>query len=133
MAAEAQRYLEGFRWCGSVRASYMGIAIPGVVGVFLHEIRPKTADADEWVWTVTGDLPPAYIATEDAPTAAAALEGYVGEMRRWVEAVNLGQSIDDLIPVNAPASPEYAAKLESRLAFLEEEVIPEYEDEERDS
>jgi hypothetical protein len=54
-------------------------------------------------------------------------------MRRWVEAVNLGQSIDDLIPVNAPASPEYAAKLESRLAFLEEEVIPEYEDEERDS
>lgn len=116
-----------------MRASYMGIAIPGVVGVFLHEIRPKTADADEWVWTVTGDLPPAYIATEDAPTAAAALEGYVGEMRRWVEAVNLGQSIDDLIPVNAPASPEYAAKLESRLAFLEEEVIPEYEDEERDS
>jgi len=127
MVDDAKRYVERFKWCEAVLESYAGITIPGVVAVLLHKIRPTTPEADEWLWTVTGDLPPAYIVVDDAPNAPAALEGYVGEMRGWVEAVKTGQPTEGLIPVNADATEEFASMLESRLAFIEDRIIPEYD------
>lgn len=128
-AAAAQTYLRDFRWCGGIVASYAGIAVPGIVMVVLHKIVPLEGGVDEWLWTVTGDLPPAYIVTDDAENPEQALEGYVGEMRAWIEAVRFRQSIDDLIPVNAPATPEFASMLEARLDILERNLLGEREDE----
>ncbi len=129
LARRASEFLGEFRWCRSVRACYAGIAIPGVVGVFLMQIEPAEAGVDEWLWVVVGDLPPAYIITDDAPSPPAALESYIGEMRAWVEAVRLGQPIEELIPVNVPPTPAYATMLDSRLSFLEANVLA--DDEER--
>lgn len=81
LAAEAESYLKGFSWCKAILASYAGILEPGIVGVFLHHIEPTTPEADKWLWSVVGDLPPAYLVTDEAQTPAEALEGYVGEMR----------------------------------------------------
>jgi len=51
------------------------------------------------------------------------LRGYVEEMESWVEAVRLGTSIDDLIPVSASPTREHADMLAGRLAFLREHLI----------
>jgi hypothetical protein len=61
---------------------------------------------------------------EGNPTAASALEGYMFEMTKWVEAIEQGKSVEDLIPVNAPPTAEYADPLRRRLDFLRSEILP---------
>jgi hypothetical protein len=73
---------------------------------------------------IVGDLPPAYIVTEENPTPAAALEAYIDEMMDWVSAVEQGDSTEELIPVNAPATIEYAKQLRNRLEFLRSTILP---------
>jgi len=70
------------------------------------------------VWVVVGDLPPAYLAHEVDDSWQDALRGYVEEMSVWVEAARSGSSLDDVIPVNVPPTPEYADMLASRLDFI---------------
>ena len=123
MYHEAREYVEGFTWCAGIRNSYFGMGTGDVFAVFLFEIEPAGRGADRWIWVIVGDLPPAYIATELCPNPAAALDGYTGEMERWVAAARSGQSVADLIPVNAPATPEYVDMLESRLRFLDTEIL----------
>ena len=120
---EARTYLGGFSWCESITDEYFGIGVGGIVAVFLFKIRPATADADEWLWVVVGDLPPAYIVTDEARNPAAALDAYIGEMERWAEAVEKGDAVEDLIPVNVPPTLENAQRLRKRLAFLDREVL----------
>lgn len=101
----------------------MAVAIPGVIAFFLFNIVPNAPDIDEWLWVVVGDLPPAYLVTDDAKTVNNALKAYIYEMRRWTQAVSEGKSTDDLIPVNVQPTIEAAKRLEERLAFLESEVL----------
>ena len=128
MLREASTYLESFRWCKTIKAAYMGIGIAGVVGVFLFRIQPAKPDVDEWVWVIVGDLPPAYITVEDAPNPASALDAYIGAMEGWVKAAKTGKSVEDVIPVNVPATRENAEQLESRLRFLDREILAHYQD-----
>lgn len=108
---------------------YAEIAVAGVVGVFLCYIEPEAHEnVDEWLWVVVGDVPPAYLVTDDAPTSTGALEAYIVEMQTWVAAVNAGKSVDDLIPVSVPPTKEHAAMLQTRLAFLRSRILPEYAD-----
>ncbi len=123
---EAIAYICSFDWCGGVTESYFGLGVGGVVAVFLFKIVPKRSDVDEWLWVVVGDLPPAYLVTDDNPTPVLALEAYIAEMSDWVTAVEMGQPVDDIIPVNVPATPDNARQLRERLKFLREEVIPLY-------
>jgi hypothetical protein len=123
---QASEYLESFAWCGGIKAAYMGIGVGGVVGVFLFKITPIGEDVDEWVWVVVGDLPAAFITAEDAPNPACALDAYIGAMEKWVEAARTGASVNDLIPVNVPASPENAQRLDARLRFLDKEILANY-------
>lgn len=126
MLREASTYLESFRWCRAIKAAYMGIGIAGVVGVFLFRIQPAEPEVDEWVWVIGGDLPPAYITVEDAPNPACALDAYIGAMEEWVKAAKAGRSSEDIIPVNVPATQENAEQLESRLRFLDREILANY-------
>jgi hypothetical protein len=109
--------------------------VGGVVVVLLFRIVPAREDVDEWLWVVVGDVPPAYLVTDDAPNPASALDGYIGEMERWVAAVRAGQPVDDLIPVGtvdgaAQLEPtvERADEIESRLRFLTEEILVHHAD-----
>jgi hypothetical protein len=122
MIREAETFLSGFRWCLEVRELYVGLAFPGVVAVFLMRIIPSE-DADEWLWVVVGDVPPAYLVLDDAPTSADALRGYIEQMDRWVAAVKVGDSTDGIIPVNTAPTSEAADALETRLRLLEVGVL----------
>jgi len=124
LAEVATAFVERFRWCRSIRKRRFAFGVADIVGVFLFEIDPASEAIDNELWVVVGDLPSAYLVTDDAPDAHGALEGYIYEMRRWVSAARLGESVHELIPVNVPGTPEWAEELDQRLQFLEEHIVP---------
>jgi hypothetical protein len=69
---------------------------------------------DRWLWTITGDVPPAYLVTDDARKPREALEGYVFEMRRWVRKVRAHKDLTDVIPVDVP--PQRSTPTSSKVA-----------------
>lgn len=128
MLREATLYITSFTWCSEIKESYMGIGIGKVVAVFLFRIQPARVDVDEWVWVIVGDIPPAYITAENAPNPATALDGYIGAMQKWIEAVKQRKPVEDLIPVNIPPTPEWAEALERRLKFFDEKILINYQE-----
>lgn len=127
MYREAKEFLQFYDWCAEIKESFVGMVHPGIVAVFLFHIVPLKADIDDWVWVIAGDLPPAYITTDECPNPATALDGYIGAMLEWVDAAQKGGSVASLIPVNLPATRENALKLKTRLDFLDSRILPEYE------
>lgn len=123
MLGEAKTYIQSFDWCLSVEEAYLGIGLPGIIAIFLFNIRPSRSEIDEWLWIVVGDMPPAYLSVIDSPNPASALDSYIGAMEDWVKAVREGDSVDHLIPVNVPPELEWANKLDSRIKFLDEKIL----------
>ena len=113
-------------WCGGIEKAYVGIVQSDIVCVFLFKIRPAKPEVDEWLWVVVGDLPSAYLVCDNSPHPALALEGYVEEMSRWVDAVEKGQPVDDLIPTRVDPTPKYAQMLKIRLEIIEEYLMREF-------
>jgi len=126
MANEAEQFLASFQWCESIKESFFGAGIGGIAAVFLFHIIPAKPHVDEWLWVVVGDIPPAYLVIETNTTPAEALEAYIEEMRRWVDLAYRGQTSADVIPVNVPATPEWANNLSERLKMLESVVLPQF-------
>jgi|ERR1035438_918715 hypothetical protein len=124
MATEACDFICAQEWCDHVDHQYLAYGVGGVVAVFLFQIAPRFEEVDTCLWVIVGDLPPAYIVAEDNPTAADAIDAYCSEMKAWVEAVEKGESVADMIPVNAPATRDYAGQLNGRLEFLRSKILP---------
>ena len=124
MASKAHRYISNFVWCRSVREVYFGDGYGGIVAVFFFQIEPSRPEVDEWLWVVVGDLPSAYLVTDNCKTPSQTLERYIDVMSEWVELAREGRSSEDVIPVNAPATPESAKMLEGRLTVLREKIVP---------
>lgn len=122
MLAEARGFLSAFNWCQRIEESYFGFGYAGIVAVFLFRIIPARTGVDDWLWVVVGDLPFAYLVTEGSLTPDLAVDGYICEMSRWVQAAMDGQPVKDLIPVNVPPTQENAEALERRLGALREIV-----------
>jgi hypothetical protein len=125
LTGRALTFVQGFTWLREVKETYVGAIFPGIIGIFLLRIEPTREGVDEWTWVIVGDVPPAYITCEDAAVPWEALDGYIGALEPWIAAVRAGQAVDKLMPVNAPATEEYASQLETRLKFLDERIIPE--------
>jgi hypothetical protein len=121
-ARQAATFVEGFAWCRRITACTLGFAVAGVLGVFRVDLEPE-AGADPTVWTVVGDVPPAYLYFESGDSWRDALHGYVEEMRAWVQAAHSGADVSELIPVNVPPTPRHAAMLASRLDFIERNFL----------
>ena len=126
MYAEARSFIEFFDWCDAVVSAYVGFVYPGVVGVFLFQIKPARPQIDEWTWVVVGDLPPAYITCEESPNPATALDSYLGAMQDWVDAAKNGKSVDGLIPVNVEPTESNAERLRVRLQYLDAHILSGY-------
>jgi len=120
MNEEAKSFLLGFKWCSDIRRSFFGDGFGGIIAAFLIELIPASAQVDEWLWVVVGEVPPAYLVTDEIPDAASALETYVDLMNEWVDAVESGLPTSDLIPVNAPPTVETATLLKRRLDTIEQ-------------
>lgn len=133
MADQAQGYLLSHKWCRSIRRGYFERGVAGILAVFYFEIEPD--NADDAVWVIVGDIPPAYMDTESCATGVEALDAYMDCMSEWVEAVRAGRQVDDLIPVGYVDSgrpmdptPATAEMLAQRLETIKEMVIPWFAD-----
>jgi hypothetical protein len=124
MLENARQYLLSFSWCKSILDAYFGNGVGGVIAIFLFHIESTRADVDEWLWVVIGDIPPAYLVPDTCKNPSQALEGYIHEMRKWVDLAKQGCSSPEVIPVNVPSTPEWAANLEGRLGTLEQHLLP---------
>jgi hypothetical protein len=78
MAEEARQYLLSFNWCKAIQKGWFGWGLGGIAAVFLFEIDPATPDVDKVLWVVVGDLPPAYMVTDELPTPLDALRNVCG-------------------------------------------------------
>jgi len=125
---EAQSFLNNKKWCNAIEDGFLGLWVEGILAVFKFIIVPVSDDIDKELWVIVGDIPPAYLVTDYAPDSTSALKIYVEEMHLWVEAVLKGKSIDNLIPVNVPATRDNAKNLEKRLDFIFNKIIPIYKD-----
>jgi hypothetical protein len=123
LARRAEQFLAGLRWCRRVIEAELAWAAGDTLGVFRMRVDPAREDIADVVWVITGDLPPAYLTYEPHHTWQDAVRQYTDEMQRWVEAAKGGASVSHLLPVNVPPTPEYAARLESRLVFLRTHVL----------
>jgi hypothetical protein len=122
-AKEAHSFMAAFAWCRSIRKLCFAGGFSHVA-VFLCEVENSADPADDQLWVVVGDLPPAYLVIDDSPDLKGALLSYVYEMRLWVDAAKKGKSVRGCIPVNVPATLENARLLASRLDFIEKEYVP---------
>jgi hypothetical protein len=122
LAAEARAFLAAQRWVHQVLDGRVGIAIPGVLGVFQFDLEARP-EVPSPLWVVVGDLPSAYLPGDDLPSWEAALDGYVWEMQRWVDAVRAGESVDELIPTGVAPTVEHADVLASRLEFIRQRIL----------
>jgi hypothetical protein len=131
MLREAEAYLRSFSWCGDVLSSFFGGGVGGIFAVFLFNIRPAKPEVGTWIWIVVGDIPSAYLPIEDAKTPTEVFNAYLWGMSKWVELARQGRSgtADDSVPpVNVPATPEWAEKLEKRLNSLRLIIQPFFDD-----
>jgi hypothetical protein len=128
MALEARNYISSFSWCRSIREAYFGDGYGGIIAVFFFRIEPDQPEVDEWLWVLVGDIPPAYLVVDDCKTPSEALDGYIREMSKWVKSAKQGKSSKRVIPVNTPATPEFAEMLERRLKVLRETVVPAFKE-----
>ena len=115
---EAEDEMNFYNWCKEIKASYVGLFYPGILGVFLFHIEPNRPDVDDLIWVIVGDLPPLYLTTDDCPDAVSVLNVYIDIMSEWASAAVDGSSIDELPPINVPAIPENGLAMFSRLEML---------------
>lgn len=120
---KASEFLSGHSWCAGLRESYFAFGMGGIIGIFLFRIVPR-GDADEWLWTIVGDLPPVYLDVVATKNAAEALTAYCILMRDWATAVNERRDLSEEYPVDAPPTPNNAKALLSRVDFLKKEFLP---------
>jgi len=121
MSKEAEAYLRSFSWCGNVFSSFFGGGVGGIFAVFLFNIHPSRPGVGSWIWIIVGDIPSAYLPLVDAKSPAEVFKTYMLGMTKWVELARQGRegtADDGVPPVNVPATPEWADKLEHRLHSL---------------
>ena len=130
MLEQAKIYIKSFSWCDSIVSSHFAGGVGEVFAIFLFRINSSRSDVDAWEWVFVGDVPSAYLPLEDATSRLAAFETYIEGMNRWVILARQGrepQPEDHCPPVNVPAIPEWADKLESRLRTLSDVIRPFFE------
>jgi hypothetical protein len=131
MSQDAEAYLRSFSWCKEVSGSFFGGGVGGIIAVFLFNICPARPAVGSWIWIIVGDIPSAYLPLEDAASPAEVFKTYLGGMSKWVGLAREGRSgtaNDGIPPVNVPATPEWAEKLEQRLHSLRLIVQPFFDD-----
>jgi hypothetical protein len=127
MSEDAKRYISSFSWCKTVIDSYYGGGVGGIFAVFFFHIRPGRRSVDPWIWTMVGDIPSAYLPLTDCHSPAEAFETYVRGMSKWVDLARNGKTgtaRQGVPPVNVPATPEWAEKLNKKLEGLKHIIKP---------
>lgn len=131
-AKNAEDFLLSHSWCKETICGHLAFGWEEFIGIFLFQIIPNRANVDDTLWVISGGSPPAYIVYEENPLPSDALSGYIYEMRRWIKAVNAGESVENLMPVRINDSFElvsptkgFVELIDTQIKFIEIELMPE--------
>jgi len=124
LANEAESFLQGHKWCKTIKNKWFVEGWENLVMIFYFEIIPNSKNVDDFVWVIVGDLPPAYIDIESASNPLEVIETYTDIMSDWVECVKNGLSIENCYPINVPPQKDYAEMLEIRIKLIRENILP---------
>lgn len=127
MFDEAVDFIQSHDWAPPIDDIRIAYGIGGVIAVFFVRLREPIADDDDALWVIVGDLPSAFMVTDDISNAPDALQAYCELMDDWVAAVLHGHSLDQVFPVRAAPTRDHAEMLASRMRFIREEIIPDAE------
>ena len=124
MLESATNYVKSFPWCPPIQSRFMALGIGGVVGVFLFRFSDAIKNTDDKeLWVVCGDLPSAYLVTEDLSNGKAALREYCNLMQGWIDVVMARGDLAEVYPVDASPTIENAKALKKRIDFIQMELL----------
>jgi hypothetical protein len=132
LADKPNEFLDTFSWAKARKNRWVAYFVPAVIRIFLVELDPQDRDVDQFIGVIVGDLPPAYLSPVYAKSPKDALDGYMGEMSAWADAVAKGESTADLIPVNGAPTMANVELLRRRIDFLGREIFPDLLEESTD-
>ncbi|PWK80614.1 uncharacterized protein DUF4826 [Mucilaginibacter oryzae] len=128
MYREAIGYLQSFIWCRAVKDCFLYTNLGSVFCIFLFEIENTQSTNDNFLWVITGDIPPMYLDVHGCLTTRSAIKSYIALAKQWVENVKNGKSLTDCYPLNAAPTIELAKMLEKRIAFIEYTLMDNVDD-----
>jgi hypothetical protein len=126
MAINARKYLSNFNWCPQIKTIYFADGIGGVIAVFLVELDNDIDLNDKFLWVIVGDLPSAYLVTDDIQNPRQALISYCEIMNDWIKAVMSNKGIENTFPVPIEPTKVNAQFLANRLAYVRENILPSF-------
>ncbi len=126
LSVEAQNYLASFAWCDAILNGWLVKDWGYMLCIFYFEINPTYgSEADNFVWVVVGDIPPAYVDIKSANTELEVLKVYVDLMEAWIDKVRDGKSVKECFPIHVEPTLKYADMLSSRVKIIKSDFIPE--------
>ncbi|HEY0030786.1 MAG TPA: hypothetical protein VGC65_08515 [Bacteroidia bacterium] len=126
LSKEAETYLSSFEWCNEIIDGWLVKDWGFMLCIFYFKIAPsENSGADNSVWIIVGDIPPAYIDIKSGPNEYEALSSYIFLMEDWINHVNQNKSVKDCYPINVEPSKDYANMLSSRIKIIKEDFLPE--------
>ncbi len=123
MCESADTYLRSFSWVANIEEVKFGFGIGSIIAIFLFRVVLKNGTT-EYLWVIEGDLPNAYLVTDQAKTPKQALIIYCDLMNDWINAIRNKASTENIFPVDAAPTKENADLLEKRVMFLQSKIIP---------
>lgn len=123
MSAKAKTYISGFSWSREISAAYLADGVGGVAAVFLFVFSEPVGGSNNVLWVVVGDLPSAYLVTDQIKTPDDAFQVYCELMEDWANAVIGGGGLKDVFPVEAEPTLENAEALLRRTAFIRNNLM----------
>jgi len=125
LANEAREYLSSFKWCKEITNGWLAAEFGYMLCVFYFEIVPSEGSkADNFVWIIVGDIPPAYIDVVSAPNVKDAIISYCEIMEDWIDVVNKGNSVEECFPISVDPTKEHADMLKTRITLIKNELLP---------
>lgn len=124
MAKSARLYIQSFTWCPPIEEIWLAYGIGGIVAVFLIKFTRPVSGGDQLLWVIDGDLPNAYLVTDEIHDAKKALEAYCDLMEEWINSVQEGRDLKNVFPVRAEPTAGSAALLSSRITYILKKIVP---------
>jgi hypothetical protein len=118
MYLEASSYLNTILGDSIKSEMFIAQGVGDIIALFYVKFKNPLSSGDTGIWIVVGDIPSAYFVVDRAQNASEAFEVYCELMDDWAQHVLAGKSLDDVFPIDSPATNENANDLIERIRFI---------------
>ncbi len=130
LPVRATAFIKQAGWLRSIEVLYGRLQIDPIFALYLVDCssNPKMPP---YIWVIVGDIPPAFLSTTVNPSAIAAVETYVAELRWWSKTLLEGGDMAECMPIlhadsfrPLPPTPKTATMVGERADAVERLILP---------